>query len=196
MSYLYNKDYFINYIANEEKRIEKFLSFLDRCVTEEQKSKCYMTLLNLYKNVIYCYCSLSDFSESFQKVVKAYLDCFSKVRNNLYPSEIIDGLAIEYLFSEGQDKLYESIIEELKANTDCNVYKYFVELIENEKINEDLNVNLRKFMNEIWYTSCEDFPWYDCHKLNNETYVGYFSFIASSIIKKYNLDKKDINFIV
>jgi hypothetical protein len=185
---------FEGYIENEKTRIDHFQSLLSDCKTDVQVQKCNLFLFNLYKNVIYCRCSLKkrhfvQFNDEFYAEVKEFLALYKKLSTILPESEIIDALAIDYLFSNQTDAAFNAFYSKLKELSRFDVYREIYSLPPSE---------LATFMKERWYSMCgtEDFPWYDSHLNEHDTFVGYFSFVASAIAKKNALPANTINFLI
>ena len=190
----FDKPYFEGYIENEKTRIDHFQSLLSDCKTDVQVQKCNLFLFNLYKNVIYCRCSLKkiesvQFNDEFYAEVKEFLALYKKLSTLLPESEIIDALAIDYLFSNQTDAAFNVFYSKLKELSRFDVYREIYSLTPSE---------LATFMKERWYSMCgtEDFPWYDSHLNEHDTFVGYFSFVASAIAKKNALPANTINFLI
>ncbi|MBR5313984.1 MAG: DUF1911 domain-containing protein [Clostridia bacterium] len=190
----FDKTYFEKYVKNERTRIDRFSSLLSECKTDVQAQKCNLILLNLYKNIIYCKCSLKkyfsvQFNDEFYANVKNFLLLSKKLSDVLPKSEIIDSMAIDYLFSSRTDDAFKAFYDKLKELSELDGYREIYSLPSSE---------LAAFMENSWYSKCAagDFPWYDSHLSKFETFVGYFSFVASAIAKKNALPVNTINFLI
>lgn len=50
-----------------------------------------------------------------------------------------------------------------------------------KRISEHNADTLFYYVDTMWYHNCKDFPRYDSHKSVQDTYIGYWSFIATII---------------
>lgn len=193
MSYLFkDKSYFVNYINDEQKRIEKFEDIRSKCTNKDQIDRCNLFLLNYYKNLIYCMCSIGTREEVFLKTVNFYLELFDSVKDIVPKSEQIDSIAIRYLFIDNSDTIFNDFHNKLVEIASYEPYKYFLDLLSKKNI----QASFQSFMNDKWYELCIDYPWYNSHLRNNNTYVGYISFVGSAIARKYDLDISNIKYVV
>ncbi len=193
MNYLFkDKSYFENYIKNEQKRIKKFEVIKSKCKNKEQIDRCNLSLMNFYKNLIYCMCSIDIREEEFSKIVNSYLTLFDLVKKIATKSEYIDSLAIRYIFVDSSETMFNDFQNSLKELSSYDPYKSFVDLLSKDNIQE----TFQSFMNERWYCQCIDYSWYDSHLRDNDTYVGYISFIGSAIAKKYDLNISNIKYVI
>lgn len=200
MIYSKNKEkwinYFNEYVTNEKNRIIKFSEFREKCTTDEQAQKCDLFLFHLYKNIIYCKCSLKqcniEFDDEFNETIKKYLALSTNLKTILADYDVIDSLAINYLFGSKSDDAFDTFFCELSKLTKYEVYNNIYKISQGENAAK----NLATYMNTKWYDNCFEFPWYNAHTSNNKTYVGYFSFTASAIAKKQNIDINDIKFLI
>lgn len=187
-----NDEYFIKYISYECERIDKFKAIESKCKNDDQKQKCYTTISYLYKNIIYCMCSLNKQKNEFKKELDGYYLYTEKILDKLLESEKIDYLAIKYIFDNSSEANYENLIKQLNLMKDFKIYNELFKYASSNNCENEIKV----FMNEKWYDLCSDFSWYESHKNNNDTYVGYFSFVASAIIKHNKIDSKNIKYII
>ena len=203
-----NDSYFNKYIEEQTKRIEKFK---DTHVDGKAESSRVVTLSNLYKDLIYAKysygCSISD----IKSTVKEYLELLAANTTSISSyNDMIDILSFIIVFrpdvketpilnySKYDDALVLSLKSYIKKNT-INVdgdkklthpkeYKPFYDYL-TDVIDED---EFKKFMDKEWYDSCTNCSWYNSHKRETDTYVGYWCWLAAAIckIKKNGIDNQ------
>lgn len=102
------------------------------------------------------------------------------------------------------DKYDDALVEELKnyvfnENTKCknaelmypNDYGIFLDFL-NKKVSTDEFI---EYMDNDWYASCKECYFYDSHKTDNETYTGYWSWLAAAILKMMAINNAACRFI-
>ena len=85
-------------------------------------------LFRLYKNIIYCKCTLKkyfnvEYDSDFDNTVKEYIRLVTNLKHLLPECEKIDYLAIDYLFSDGSDSAYDAFYAKLKELSEYSVYR-------------------------------------------------------------------------
>ena len=75
------------------------------------------------------------------------------------------------------------------TNSSAKVYKEFVRVLKSENVAD----SLQDFMNNEWYGLCAEFPWYNTE--NTDSFVGYWSLVATAIAKAKMIDVTHIDFI-
>jgi hypothetical protein len=50
-------------------------------------------------------------------------------------------------------------------------------------------------MENLWYSTCEEFSWFDTHKSKENVYMGYWSWLAAAIIKKKGIKVEKMKYV-
>ena len=195
--------YFNAYIENEDKRIAKFSEKLSTLVDENKKSQCEGYIASFIKNKMSAQYSRGDSREEVRKTFDAYLEHIGKSKISSY-ADYVDMLSLLVIFnvdtsklrglkSEGvkNDALMQSLLSHIvKKASDKKIsvlaypdtYSSFYDFLE-EKISEK---ELLDFVSTKWYASCKDVYWYDSHKSKENTYAGYWCWLAAAVLKIKN----------
>ena len=66
------------------------------------------------------------------------------------------------------------------------LYDELLSIINNKS--EDSALKLESYLNNKWYSIHSDAAWHDTHKVNNNTYYGYWSFEAGAVAKLLQIE--------
>lgn len=192
MNYLNkNESHFNDYISKQNERIKRFKQLGDKCNEDSSKLRLYQTLFELKKGVIFAKCSLNVPKATIEDDVKEFLEYALFIENALPNSDIISIICLKYLFKMGISNglQFLSTIEQEMTNSSAKVYKEFVRVLKSENVAD----SLQDFMNNEWYGLCAEFPWYNTE--NTDSFVGYWSLVATAIAKAKMIDVTHIDFI-
>lgn len=207
MNNLLNEEgYFIKKRDTEMKRIDKFekaLSGLESSNTNGIRIG-KIHLANLYLNCVKLTYSIE---RSIRNVFPYYIKFLNYYKDICTSGDsfydIIDILSIEILLKDKSSQFIGFLKEiVMKFDSDDGMIVFLMDNLENknsirndsimEYYNDLLNCeNKEKILMdelEIWYDKHRDAYWYDSHKLNNNTYCGYWCFEIAALAKIFNLD--------
>lgn len=186
-----DKEYFDEYIDSQKKRIEKFMDKSDKSDTRSK------ILDGLYLNLI-----SAEYSDGYSKkeISGTVKDLFKNVDDVSSYNDMIDHLSLAILFDIDKknmsglisNKKYDDLLViELKKyidkkydNTSSSLkyakqYQTFYDMLTSNITVEDLN----KYVDGRWYSTCKGRSFYDTHKKDADTYVGYWCWIAAAVLK-------------
>jgi hypothetical protein len=204
--YLKDKAYFEAYIESTNKRIDKFMAIAENLSNSqiEQKKKCLEVVAGLEKNLINALYSAGRDKVETTSVVKEYINNIGKVGVNSY-NDYIDILSLAVVFEVPNNKVKDNlrfkdgITEYLKTGDRGEIsnlkyadfYGVFADYVTDKISTEDFS----SYMENKWYSNCEEFSWYDTHKSKENVYTGYWSWLAAAIMKKKSVQKQNIKYI-
>lgn len=208
----FDDKYFNEYIDDQNKRIEKFVSVQNSSLCNEKKAEISGWIAKLYKDLI-----SAEYSCGYSK--KKITGTFNKYIENVVQSKIssyneyADILALSIIFTvsettkgiiieatEYDDDLTNMMKEYLQtgkfhdSNESLNypqqyeIFRHFLD----EKIDTD---EFAGYMNSKWYNSCKEFYFYDSHLSKEKVYTGYWSWIAAAVLKMKNVSNIDSIYI-
>lgn len=192
-------EYFSEYIDVQNGRIEKFQNCLPDVVRNEQKTKqLHLYLSNLKLDLIYAQYSCGVEVEIIKETFLSYLENV-KMMDKLSYMDTLNVLALAVLF----DISDVSFLNEADSFTDCFTaylneqpyktpdFQSFPEIIKPmvKSVSENHADLLLDYVETKWYDNCKELAWYDSHTSGQDTYTGYWSFIAAAIIKICKFDK-------
>lgn len=190
-----SSDYFQSYIDDQKQRIDRFTKVLDICADSE-KEKLYRIIGGLVKDLISAQFSNN---ESFSTIVSSfekYAECLLVTGFSSY-SEYVDFLSLQIIldisdvsietpvdFDDDLTRLLNNYInKEDKPLAGFLCYPDYYEVFKNYLLGEiDFN-ELIDYVNNKWYSASVDFFWFGSHLREDNTYAGYWSYIASSSIR-------------
>ena len=186
-----DKLYFDKYIEDQKKRITRFEK-------HPNKSDTRSTILsNLYLNLISAEYSNGYSKKEISSAVKEFL---KNVGSGSSYNEIVDALSLAVLFNikskdisdlmsnknsddllvvelkKAIDKKYDGTANSLKH---AKQYKTFYDMLTANVTIDDLN----KYVDSKWYSTCRGRSFYDTHKKDNDTYSGYWCWVAAAVLK-------------
>lgn len=201
---LYKDDrYFEDFIIYQNKRINKFEGTLTK-LGEGDASKvkqCQRILANFYKELISAKYSIGAAKQEVQQIYFQYLKALKQCSISDY-AEMVDTLSLAILLDtaadaigfvlENTDYASDALIDVLKSKISGDkkilekgqllfpeqyemFYRYITGTMDTE--------SFVKFMENEWYALCKDFAWFDSHKSTENTYVGYWSWLAGAVLK-------------
>lgn len=194
-----DESYFKAFIDSQEKRIDKFEKTI-RIINPDEVDKvrqCKSYICSFYWDLVSAKYSMGFSKEEIANDVLALFSYFTSV--NSY-NEMINYLSFAILFdisgsnldaiidNEEYDdplvgKLKAYFCEKQGAHSDALLYpnysKPFFDFLNNVI---DLKTFI-KYIDEEWYDSCKDLYFYDSHKNSNQTYTGYWCWLAAAILK-------------
>lgn len=207
--------YFEDYIICQNKRIEKFTDTLNKLEKGDlfKVKQCQRYLANFYKDLLSAKYSIGASKHEVRRYYLKYLETVEQCGVSDY-AEMIDILSLAILLDitldnikfilENTDYDVDSIICALKeilkkhdlvTESDYLLfpqeYEVFYKYI---KGNIDTK-NFLKFIEEEWYGLCKNFAWYDSHKSKENSYVGYWSWLAGAILKFNSVVPKDVRYV-
>lgn len=209
---LKNADYFERYIANQQKRIEKFMEVEKSlpAADNEKKKQCNGYLANYYKDLLTALYSAGADKEEVAEIFQSYLGCVRKCGITTY-ADMIDLLALAILFQEKYETIKDLMVpaykdalagfleSDIKGVSDkldgTLLFEGYFRPFYQYAVGE---MNIEEFllyMTEVWYGTNSDMSWYDAHKSKQDVYVGYWSWLAAALIKVKGDIAKDAAYI-
>lgn len=209
---LKDKNYFNEYIAEEEQRINKFeLKLRNNEVREDR-------VLNVKKKVYDLKFQILIAKFSMGKPVKSLIGDYSLIVGDMKElwdpgryEDMLWMLSIGVMLEIEDDSF--NVLVNLVENSDLNdfLYNYIIQsrkenvkyqnspLLIEEPFNSLINVikaadegkaidYMKEYLLEKWYVGHEDMGWYECHKHPEKLYFGYWSFESGAIVKILGLD--------
>jgi len=194
--------YFEEYISTQQNRIVKFSETL-QSIDNSQYDKiiqCKKYLIVLYKNLLSAEYSAGKEKKQLQETFLKYLKLQNEVTVSNY-AELTDTLALTILFecpetecsnllatSQFEDSLTKKLKEYVRTgrytiqNGTLNYPEHYQ--IFEDYLNQDVHLqNFIDYMEYQWYSSCQNFSFYDAHKSNAKVYIGYWCWLAAAILK-------------
>lgn len=212
---LKDENYFKDYIAYQQIRIDKFEFVLKalNCNDTEKIIKTKTYLAGLYKDLMAAKYSIGANKEEIKQCFIKYSEMLNAGKITAY-SEMVDILALSIIFDLSADKInkvmqnniYDDSFVILLKNRILNnnkqvnpqnnsiKYKYYTTFYEflNNKIKES---EFADYIENKWYPESSDFPWYDAHNNKNNIYVGYWCWIGTALLKLKKCNKTNIKYI-
>lgn len=199
---LKTEQYFEGYIACEKDRAAKFAKKMPLLKTPEQRKKCNGYLASFEKNILTAEYSVGApkprIAEAFDRYLSALAGC--GVRSY---AEMVDALSLDILLDRGgegtqvlyEDKAYDdALVLALKAYLQKGMleisgsglrfaehYGAFWEFLVGDE--EDAAERLIWYVGNDWYPSCREMSWYDSHASRENTYCGYWCWLAAALLK-------------
>ncbi|MED2790305.1 DUF1911 domain-containing protein [Bacillus wiedmannii] len=213
---LKDKEYFLEYIAEEEGRINKFETKLRNNEVREDR------ILNVRKKVYDLEYQILIAKHSMGEPIESLIDDYKLIAGkmeefwdiNLY-EDMLWMLSIGIMLEI--DKNTFDILAKLVEKHKVNDFLYnFIIHYRNEEVNYQngnwlfekpfkslINVILcndntkscefmKKYLLEQWYVGHNDMGWYECHKHQEKLYFGYWSFESGAIAKILKLDDSSL----
>ncbi len=211
--------YFDKYIKQQNVRIEQFSDKLLTCEKaiedyDKIQKRWLIHLYGLYEDKIYAMYSFGSSKEEILEVYQEMVKTAFKLEELSF-SDVILLSSLAILLDARQDNT--EFIDNLKKRYDCEdiLIQFLFRYLESErrmpvddcKIEDDEYIELSKllvapeieqlsifkdFIKNKWYKANENSWWYDTHKNEFETYVGYWSFECAAIAKILGFDIEDI----
>lgn len=200
--------YFTGYLAEQERRIQRFDEKLDH-LSQEQKPKekilqCHAILARMLHDKLYAQYSLGCSKETIRETFYIYLDHIKTqkqltyqdasealslsivfhcpVRENLYADSIPDDDLLKALYTwNGESKINPSGNGLLFPNTS----KVFWDVLQGV----GSWVELRHYIQDKWYADNHDASWFRADQRGDTTYCGYWCFLGAAVAVIRGFDK-------
>ena len=187
------QEYFNEYIAYQKERITKFSS-LKSSLDGAKVVQCNEMIAHFMKDLFVAMYSANASQDELKETFNEYLAMVKGVSQLSY-SECVDIVAICIMLDISIDSL--SDIKAFDDETDDLIklliglddltgdlkfpeyYKPFYEYLMQKSTYEDFV----GYVENEWYNSSEDFYWFDSHKNENDTYTGYWCWLAAACLK-------------
>lgn len=189
-----DEKYFDDYISYQNERIEKFMELQKGLTNPDGKMQCARTIANLKKDLLSAEYSRGASKEKLKEIYESYLSIFDGNKMEEY-AESVDALSLailldvdlKYLKNMLQNNLLDGLIETLLSYPVINVdklkypeyYQPFFDYL-SDKIDD---IEFDKYMLNEWYASNKEFAWCDSDQGTNDTYTGYWCWIAAACLK-------------
>ncbi len=190
-----DSEYFLNYIDEQKRRITKFKKVLDGCGDSEKKKICLIIGSRL-KDLISAQFSANESVSAITASFEEYAECILVTGFSSY-SEYVDFLSMQIILGvddisivapvEYSDDLV-CILSNYISNKD-NVLTGHLCFPDYYGVFKDYGINsigfnqLMDYMSNKWYTSSVNMYWFGSHLRDNDTYVGYWNYVASALIR-------------
>ncbi|MFZ2539574.1 MAG: PoNe immunity protein domain-containing protein [Oscillospiraceae bacterium] len=209
-----SKDYFIEYIGRQEKRVERFETKLfnnevseDRVLTVKRKIcslkiqiviakySCGTNISEIQNNYIQLIQELPNVWNVDLYVETLWMLCIGimlEVRGETLA--IIKDLIVE---SQTNDWLFNFLLDKGKSSPykiegTIKFEEPYGELQKALIVNNNFIDRFKIYLGEKWYWGHNDSSWYDLHKSKENLYYGYWSFETGAIVKILGLDDSDL----
>lgn len=186
--------YFDKYISEQNKRIVKFESIKKQLDDKNKIKQCNRVLANFFRDLFSAKYSSGENIEELKKCFDIYIELLSEVDDISY-DEYIDALSIDVLLNSNkkdninklnhrfkEDVLAAILIGEKSGSSEIRYPDYYdsfyLFLTDNISLNDFI-----QFMNDEWYKKNTEMSWYDSLNSNQETYVGYWCWLAGACVK-------------
>lgn len=195
--------YFEKYISDQDKRIARFEDIRAKLSAVDKIKECNGLLSNLQRNMFLAKFSAGYLKEDLCAAFNAYIDQLLLVKDTSY-DELINAIAIDIVLDAGRGKdiciLASDNENDILTDTLLGISGEGKQLIYNSNyepfyqfLNDTLSADdFIRYINDEWYSSCKDLYWYDSLKSDNETYVGYWCWLAAAILKVKNFTVENI----
>ena len=204
-------EYFQGYIDSQKKRIDKFKEVLEGS-GEPDRTKLCVYISNFLKDLISAQFSNNEDMASVESSFREYAE-YKNVVGFFSYAEYIDFLSLEIIF--GIDDCYIAdpkeydddlsrillnyIFDENKPLSGKMCFPEYYDIFRDYWSNSIRFSDLMDYVNNKWYNSSSSCYWYNSHIRENDTYTGYWCYIASALIRiKGDYDRINIgdSFIV
>ncbi|MBD5095235.1 MAG: DUF1911 domain-containing protein [Subdoligranulum sp.] len=197
------ESYFLMYFQEEEKRIHKFKTALDKLLAgkETQRAQISRYIATIYRNYVSAMYSSGAKIDEISNAFQVYLDYLKHAKIYDY-EETVDVLSLAILLNidyfsvksvlnpEISDPLtfaLESWLKNGALEIQTQKLKFpsqYFHLWEflNKKENMDVS-EIVSYAEEQWYGSCNGIYWHNTHKSSENIYAGYWCWLAAAIIK-------------
>lgn len=209
---LKNDEYFDKFLSYENERISKFSKVLNELPLDDSDrlKQCEKYLSTFCKNKL---CALYSRGYPKDSIRVAFTDYIRHVQQSSIDSyaDMVDILSLAILLDANKADLYHILetpsfddvlvlilkdyiknksLTPLAGNLQYpSLYKEFVDVFYNASL-ELSSQKLLQFTSNHWYGLNTEAWWYDSHKSPNNTYVGYWCWLAAAIIKIKGMDVK------
>lgn len=188
--------YFKQYIDEQRIRINKFKKLYYSC-GESEKIKVSRFITSRMKDLISAQFSCNESIDSIRVSVEEYADYLMISGFSSY-SEYIDFLALLIIvgiqdelsipvpsdYDDDLTRLYISYLSKDEYSlTGSLKYPDYYEVFRDYCTGVLGLDELLDYMNDRWYSSSREFYWFDSHLRNDNTYTGYWCYVASAALR-------------
>ena len=212
--------YFHNYLAEEERKIEKFnngisLVIKQRGAEDPGVRNGFISLTNYKFNKLRAMyssgCSVAEIRDFFHEVIDSIEHSWDGghyvkmlwllsigVMLNIEDEQFarLERLVRKY---ELRDSLIEFLIQGKKERTSSikgnllfeDPYAKLVEVIQTDREMDQIE-RMKAYLEKYWYKGHSDAGWYDSHVHKDDIYSGYWSFESGAVAKILGLDDSSL----
>ncbi len=211
-----NTDYFNKYLEYQNKRIQQFQEKVSALNDDSQTRKLNIYLSSFLRDKFYASYSNGVGIDELKSIYMDWLSAIEKSNTVLY-SDLIDLTSLFILLepnkndvvritqliknSKDKDDLLIMFLNEWLTDRKTKIFTGEIKYDEyknlSDAITETVNINksshLIRFISKDWYTANNKSSWYDSHKNDKETYVGYWCFIGAALAKIFLISKENFD---
>ena len=191
-----DEEYFKQYINEQKERINKFKKLFDSCA-ETEKPRAARFITGRLKDLIAAQFSCNESIDSIRISVEEYA-YYSTTNGFSSYSEYVDFLALLIIvgiqeeicipvssdFDDDLTRILNAYISKQDYSLTGHLcYPEYYEVFRDYStgiLNYD---ELISYVNEKWYRSSMGFYWFDSHLRNDNTYTGYWCYVASAALR-------------
>lgn len=211
---LKDKQYFIEYINEEKKRIEKFeAKLMNNEVKNERILPVRRKIHSLKFQILIARYSMGEKLEQLIDDYKGLVNDMVELWHPDWYDDMLWMLSIGVML-EIDDQSFNILIDLVEKNKKEDWLYYFMinyrnknytyseytlmfdepykEIYEVVKLENNKISLLREYLQNRWYSGHSDAGWYDSHKSKENLYYGYWSFESGAIVKILGLDDSEL----
>lgn len=209
-----NEQYFETCINMEQEKLEKYRKLTNTVLSEKGENDRGVKngYLFQFNSLISQVCLMYSAGSRIPLIGNLFPEIISviekiEVLENRYV-EVIWLLSIGYLLNKKEsfeklvailekrginDYLIRFLVLSYLSNHDLKRNDNFIHKKPYENLRQVIEskepiIPLKRYLEKQWYIGHSDMGWYDTHKTDNHTYMGYWSFEAGAIVKALNID--------
>lgn len=203
--------YFEEYIAYQADRIFGKKEKLAACMDDDAKAdRIRLSLLHYQLDMIFAKFSNGEGKREIEKVLEESLNTAAAMAKVDYES-LMNLLSIAILYDVKKeavslihkhrdailgDKLLNCLAQFIENGARIWDGKFLVKTafdrLNDFGISLDKETVMQSYL-EAWYDLHNDAAWYDSHKNQNDTYVGYWCFEGAALARVFALDSRKLN---
>ena len=205
-----SEDYFNSYIDYQKNRISKKISKLSGCLGNSMKAeRVNQSLLKYKMDMVYAQFSVGIEKRGllicFEDALKTALQVkdfdFETLLNLLSLAVILEekrdisNFIVKYNHMIRNDKLLNCLAKYIEKGKFVWQGKFIIKGVYDGLDNlGDMTDKERVLYNYLleWYATHKDFAWYDSHKNEKDTYVGYWSFESAALAKIIGVNQRKL----
>lgn len=204
-----DQTYFEEYIAKQEKRINKFQQTLEQLTKSgAERGKCQQCCIYLEKlcwDMLVAQYSIGSGKDALDKWFTQYCE-YVRAQDNLTYNEALNVFSMAILLEKKDVGILapypeDAFLDGLKSysigqavngieNTNLAFPKIFQEFFRCLRGELDAEA-LRDYIEKKWYSSNREEAWYDSDKRSKGTYCGYWCFAGAAVAKIRGFHAKD-----
>lgn len=199
--------YFQEYIAEQEKRIKRFQEAKCNLTDENSLKECSMYLSSMLKDMFSAKYSAGYSKDELLIVFDEYLNEVMNTDDLSY-EEYINIISIDVLLDAGKkdliknldlsyvsDALTEFLLLGSTNRSDLRFEGYYAIFYSFANGNTS-EAEFYEYIKKDWYSNSKECAWYASLDNENDTYVGYWCWLAAALIKEKGLNvPSDIEYI-